>query len=402
MPLQILIAENDANFLATTTEFLEDKFETISAKNPDEAKLVVQNNPLLAALVIDRRLRDDRDSTDQSGWDVALEARENGPARAPIIMYSTFEPTSKSVLEPPGQPAMGHLPRISDLSKGAGLEALKGKILEEIHLNLREASDLRDIPRYHQPPIITFAPHNGVKDLTEILKKAGETAEISADLAELKTAATIYPSAMFVVDVVDDVGIDAIRLLHQSQDISSQNFYIVARTSADEFRNRATQAGVNAFVTKHSPQMDALEVIMRMSEYKIEIEKATAAKPQTQLALLQYGELLTQLREARRSSEYNISAALDIVRKALNWPLLVPEEKLVLTSLYLRMLAASETGLNTEELDICIDGASMLAKDRAATGNVQEWIERARNHSSDFSLGWADEDSLLGDDESNG
>jgi CheY-like chemotaxis protein len=390
MPLQILVAENDPETMRTTIEALENDFQIILATNLDEARVAVKSHPVLAAILMDGRLDNDRDHKDRSGWELAAEAQSTGVARAPIIVYSQFEQTRE---EPPvpRQHSVPHVPRITYLEKDAESDALVKRILEEIHLNLQEATNLDQIPRYHQPPILAFAPSNGIGPVAEELRRRGETTQILADLDELKAAMNLHPSAVFAVDVADQIGLQAINVLNTQRSNLDQNFYIAALTSGDEIKQDVLHAGVNAFVAKDSPQAVASEIMVRKSEFKIEIERK-------QLALGQYRKLVTQLDDAKRSPSHDISAALQTVQRALDWPFLMLKEKVVLTSLYLRMLAAAEVDIDAETLDICIEGASMLAKEGAASG-LQDWIERAGRHSADFTLTWLDDDALSGDGE---
>jgi CheY-like chemotaxis protein len=396
MPVKILVAENDPRTRSELSEFLEgEKFETISAKTQGEAELVVATNPFLGAIVVDKRLERDKDPDDESGLEVAEKAQMEGVARAPIIVFSTWERTSDDLSE---KPSPHLLPRISHLTKGDGLEALAQRIREQIHLNLRETSDVENIPRYYEPPLITFAPNNGVGPLTDELRKGGEITEVRSNLDELETAANIYPSALFAIDVANPIGLRAIEMLHQNRGISRQNFYIVALTPADDFKNEALH-GVNAYVTRHSPQTDALELIMQMSQYKIQMEKTAAEKPLTQLALLQYEELLKKLTEGNQQARVDVTSMLETVERALNLPFLTPNEALILGSLHSRMLAAGGSDFDTETLNLFIEGATMLTRNRARDEDVHAWMERARRLSDDFTFSWIDDELFSGDEE---
>jgi hypothetical protein len=86
-----------------------------------------------------------------------------------------------------------------------------------------------------------------------------------------------------------------------------------------------------------------------------------------------------------------MSAPLGNVEHALGWPFLRPGEKLVLSSLYTRMLAAEGATADAETLDLCIQGADLLIHDRANGADVQAWADRVRRHPSDFTLSWLDE-----------
>jgi CheY-like chemotaxis protein len=392
MPLQVLVAENDPATMQTTVEALEDTFQVIPAKNLDEAKNALNSHPVLAAILMDGRLDDDSDQKDRSGWDLADELQSTGLARAPIIMYSQFEQTREHAASPENTGSVSHVPRITYLPKEVESDELVKTILKEIHLNLKTLPNLEEIPRYHQPPILAYAPNNGIGPIAEELRKRGEPTEVLDKLDELKTAMNLHPSAIFAVDVSDQAGLDAINVLHSERSNSDQNFYIAALTSGNEISPDVLRAGVNAFVSKDSPQAVASEIMLRKAEFKIEIERK-------QLALGQYRKLVVQLTDAKNSASHDISPALRIVERALDWPFLMSNENVVLTSLYFRLFSVPEAGMDPETFDLCIEGASMLAQDRAAGGDVRNWIERARRHSANFTLTLLDDDAFSGDAE---
>jgi CheY-like chemotaxis protein len=391
MPLKILIAENHDAWRKTAKEALDDKFETIEAKTPDEAKLVINNNPMLAAIVLDGRLDNDDEPDDISGWQVAQEARSNGLARAPIIMYSRFEPTDATPAQVSNQPSTERLPRISHLIKSRDTDDLLAKILDEIRTNLRE-NHLEDIPRYHQPPILAYSANNGIEAIARELQKNGVTAEILS-LEDLQTATTVYPSALFAVNVADEASLKVIERLHKAADIPDQDFYIVALTSDDKFREQVSQAGVDATVVRQSPEGDALELSLLMSRFKIEMQESLARKRLKQGAPHQYQQLLEQLKDSQRE----VSSALDIVERALNWPFLTANEKLILVSLHTRLLRAGKSELDAETRALCVEAALMLAHTQATDSAVQDWIERAAGQSADFTFAWIDDDTLSGE-----
>jgi len=125
MPLQILVAENDPATMQTTVEALEEKFQVILAKNPDEARNALKSHPVLAAILMDGRLEQDSDQKDRSGWDLANELQRTG--LVPIIMYSQFDHANTG--------SVSHVPRITYVQKEVAPDELVKKILEEIHLN---------------------------------------------------------------------------------------------------------------------------------------------------------------------------------------------------------------------------------------------------------------------------
>jgi CheY-like chemotaxis protein len=384
MPLQILVAENDPDTMQTTVEALESEFEIVRATNFDEAREAANTHPELAAILMDGRLEQDGDLKDRSGWELAAELQATGIARAPIIIYSQFEQTHDN-------DAVGVVPRITYLRKEVDVELIK-RILEDIHQNLQVDTNLEETPRYHQPPILAFAHNgrnNGFKVIADELKKKGEPTQVLDNLDELKSAMNLHPSAMFAVDVTNQVGLEAINVLHTQRSNRYQNFYIAALTG-DEVRPDVLHAGIDAVVSKDSPQTVAFEIMVRKAEFKIQIERK-------QLALRQYRKLVTQLEKNKDSDSQEVSAALHTVQRALDWPFLLSNEKVILTSLYLQLLQAKKTGMNAGIWDLCIEGSKMLTLDRAEAANVKDWMERARRSSPAFTLTWLDDDALSGD-----
>ena len=396
MPLQILVAENDLETLETTIEALESEFEIIRAKSLDEAREAANSNPELAAILMDGRLERDHDQKDRSGWELADELQATGIARAPIIIYSQFEETRDNDVARGAEGLVQQIPRITYLGKEVEGADLTKRILEEIHLNVKQLN-VEEIPRYHQPPILAFAHNgrnNGFKVIADELKKKGEPTQVLDNLDELKSAMNLHLSAMFAVDVTSQIGLEAINVLHTKRSNLNQNFYIAALTSGDEIRPDVLRADIDAFVTKDSPQTVASEIMVRKAEFKIEIERK-------QLALRQYRKLVSQLEKAKGSNSQEVSAALHTVQRALDWPFLLSSEKVILTSLYLQLLHATKAGMRANIWDICIEGTRMLAQDRAAGADVKDWIERARRSSAEIALTWMDDDALSGDIEEN-
>jgi len=393
MSLQILIVENDPDSMQTTVEALESEFEIIRATNLEQAREAVNNHPEIAAVLMDLRLESDGDKKDRSGWHLAAEVQATGIARAPIIIYSQFEETRNNDVANAAEDSLQQIPRITFLGKEVDGPDLITRILKEIHLNLQEDTNLEQVPRYHQPPILAFAHNgrnNGFRVIADELKKRGEAIQVLDSLDELKTDMNLHPSAMFAVDVTNRLGLEAIHILHAQRSNLNQNFYIAAITAGDEIEPDVVRAGVDAFVTKDSPQTVASEIMVRKSEFKIEIERK-------QLALRQYRKLVTQLDKIKGSHSQEVSAALHTVERALDWPFLLSNEKVILTSLYLQLLHAKNSGMDAKIEDLCIEGAKMLAQERAAAANVKDWIERARLSSAEFTLTWLDDDALSGD-----
>ena len=392
MPLQVLVAENNPATMRTTVNALADEFEVIKASNLDEARDVVKSNPVLAAIVMDGRLNKDRDQKDRSGWDLAAEVKSTGVARAPIIMYSQFAAVSEDSAPATDQKSGTQDPQITYVKKSVQDAELVKKILEAIHLHIKRMRNLEDIPRYHQPPLLAYAPNNGIEPIADELKKRGQPTEIIERLDQLKTAINLHPSAMIAIDVSNQAGIEAIDVVQTQRSNSDQNFYIAALTPGNEISPDLLHPGVNAVVTKDSPQTVASEIMVCKGEFLIELARK-------QLAFKRYRELVTQLNEARNSDSHDVTKALQIIQRALDWPYLMTYEKMILTALYCRLLAVPKAPMDPKTFDLCIEGASMLAKDRASSGDVRDWSERAGQHSPHFSMTLFDDDAFSGDAE---
>lgn len=389
MPIQILIAENNPGTLDDIRQWLEKKdFEAILARNPEEAKQVVDNNPLLGAYVIDWRLKDDDNPKDESGWKLAKDAQQNGVAKAPVILFSTFSPSTKTNGRLDAQPSNGRVPRLVELSKADGLDALVSTILKEIRLHLREVPDLEEIPRYHQPPTLLFSARNGIEPIVHELKKSGVTPEILKSSADLERAMTVYPSALVAVNVAGPSGLDAINWLNENRDIPAQNFYIVAFTSDDKLREQASQAGVNATFIRQSPEADARELNLLMLRYRTVMATKQVKEGTSEL----YQQLLTQLK-----SRDDVSSSLDTIERALNWPYPTTNQKLILVTLHTRLLKAGEGELDPKTRSLCIEGALMLATDQAKDDDIEDWLERAARHSADFTFAWIGDETFSGE-----
>lgn len=407
MSLQILIADNNPVTLDTTSQFFEKAgFDIIPVETPRAAQLVIKYNSALAAIVLDVRLADDDDERDLSGLDLAMEVREDTEARAPIIIYSRLD-YSRQIRGANELPAdiKGVPSPISFVSKEDGPEALVAKVKEQINLSMFYELQEADITRYSKPPVIIFDEQSYAGRLQAELLKYDVHSQRCSSLSELKEVAPFLPWALFVVDVTaggSGQGEEAIEFLEEYRGVLGRPFYVAALTAGGEDAAGGSQTVSDIFLVKDkdSAEIDALEVVTRISQLKIEMEKAAAEEPQTQLALRQYERLTRQLGEIKESpAGRRGAAATDTVRKALNWPFLTPREKLILTTLYTRLLAAEEFPLDAKTIDLCIQGAAMLADDRARHADVQAWLTRTQMHSVDFTPSWLDEEFFDDDPE---
>lgn len=96
-PTTLLLADDDAAFLATKKEWLERQgYLVLQATSPEEARRVLMNNQVDVA-ILDLRLRNSRDATDTSGLDIAREVAPHVP-KIIISDFGSFE-EARSALE---------------------------------------------------------------------------------------------------------------------------------------------------------------------------------------------------------------------------------------------------------------------------------------------------------------
>lgn len=231
----------------------------------------------------------------------------------------------------------------------------------------------------------------------ELLKWNIVVSAICDSLPKLREQVSKFSSAMFAIDVDmganrHEEGIEAIRLLRKAEREFNSSFYVAVLTSHEEFKLKAAQVGANVFLEKSTIQTDALELVTRMLQYQRDMEQIAPDKPQTQLALREYEELARQLKAVKKSPARGLEMPIKTVQRALSWPFLMPNEKLVLTALYTQLRSASEHSVDQKTIDLCLKGVNLLTKDRARNSSVKEWLESARRHSPDFTLSWLDED----------
>jgi CheY-like chemotaxis protein len=390
--LQVLIADNSESALRTTREWFESaRFSIISVGSPQAAKLIIDFNvSALDAIVLDGRLTDDYDVKDHSGYELAQETLEQVENPPPIVIYSRYDDGYQFDLD---------WDKVLFVSKNKDREALVEKVLEQINRQQSYRPRLPARPATSTPPVIVLDTESGSdadRLLTELIK-SGINARPCASLSALLDAAPYLPSAMIIIDLdaCERVeGIEAIRLLKGSQNPSGQSLYVAALAGSDELRYEAAQVGADLFLVKDSAQIDAMELVIRMAQHKMELERAAAARPLKQLTAHWYEELVRHLKEVRERPAQGMAAPLETVERALNLPFLLPEEQLVLTSLYTQMLAIGGGEADTGTIDLCLEGASMLAHDRAQSADVHEWVERATEHSPDFTFAWFKEEYL--------
>jgi CheY-like chemotaxis protein len=115
----ILFADNDAEFLATRSKFLEQEgFKVLPAINPDEARNILENRDIEIA-ILDLRLMNDKDDKDLSGLNLAKRVKP----MIPKIILTNF-PSVEAVREALSQQLEGLPPAIDFLDKKEGPQAL--------------------------------------------------------------------------------------------------------------------------------------------------------------------------------------------------------------------------------------------------------------------------------------
>jgi len=389
----VLFADNDPFTLRTALDYFENsEFDIITVGSEQAARILIDlNADALDAIVLDGRLTDDENDMDRSGYELAAEVSARFPDPPRVLIFSRYEDSREGEVERDG------IIFVSKYAGYAGYEVLMEELRKLINLRMSDAPHTTHRPISQPPPVIILGGEADDADrLRAELMKYDIYAVHCTDLSVLQEIAPHLPPAMIVVDLDasrPSEGVEAIRSLKKLQEESGRPFYVVTLSGHEEVRHEAAQVGAQVFLLKASSEIDALELITRMAQYKMELERAVAAE---QLAAQGYQKLLGQLEEVRESPERGMSAPLEMVRRALNWSFLMPKEQLVLSSLYTQMLAARERTVDAATIDLCIEGAAMLAADRARAADVRQWLERARRHSPDFTLVWLDEEVFDG------
>lgn len=243
------------------------------------------------------------------------------------------------------------------------------------------------------------------ENLKKELMKRNVIVYLCVSVVELMTVASDLSRAMFAVDINmgkdrDDEGIVAIERLKALSRKRGHDFYVAALTSHAERQKAASRAGVDAFLVKQSPVTDALELVTRLSAHKIEDEKRKAQKMQAELAKEEYSTLFRQLNLLKKKKyKQSISIPATTLTRALNWPFLLPNEKLVLAALNERFQHAQSEGvMDQRSLDLCLKGVKLLVKNRAEDSHsVSDWIARVQQQPDLFIMPWVGNEDL--DDE---
>jgi len=408
----VLIADNSDSALRTTREYFKEVgCDTIAVRSREAAKLIIDYNAnSLDAIVLDRRLTCDDDAKDSSGRELAREARREFGELFAIVVYSRQDEDHQS---DPDTPAGENDPHdeIIYMSKEEHRGVLVDKVFQLIQLRASTSHRRLRLPIHLPPPVIILEDAEASSDSlqAELIARHVHARPLS-NLDDLLTVAHHLPSATFIIDLDAcerkgraERGVEAIRALKSLEDATGRSFYVAALASGEEFMSMTLEASADDFLVKDkdSAETDALELDARMRLHKIESDQIALAKPVTKLALIYYKKLVEQLREIKESPERGMASPLRTIGRALNLPSLTPQEQLVLTSLHTQMLTIGARAADARTLDLCIEGAMMLADNRASRADVRGWSERALRHSPAFALTWVSErafEELLDDD----
>jgi CheY-like chemotaxis protein len=402
---QVLIADNSESALFTTTEYFEEAgCNTISVRSREAAKIIIEYNAhSLDAVVLDRRLTRDDDAKDSSGRELACETRREFGELFAIVIYSRQDEGLQPGSHAPG--GAGDSPdEIIYMSKEEHRGVLVDKVFQRIQDIALTYHKRPRLPIHLPPPVIILEGGGAASSLRAALLAHNVHARPLTSLDDLLTVALHLPSATFILDLdacEHTGGIEAVRSLKSLEDSTRRPFYVAVLASGEEFMSMVVEAGADGFIVKDSAETDALKLDTVMRLHKIETDQAALVKPVTELALLYYKKMVEQLREIKASQGHDMVEPLRTLRRALDLPSLTAQEQLMLTSLHTQMLALGARGADARTVDLCIEGAEMLADARASHADVSGWNERALRHSPDFAPTWVSErafEELFSDD----
>lgn len=224
------------------------------------------------------------------------------------------------------------------------------------------------------------------------------------DIAQLIAVASELSAAMFAIDLDmgegrEEEGLDAISTLRAMSDdpASDKCFIIIALTSHSELEHAAIERGAHSFVVKDEARSDVLELLIRLSAHTIEIEKQWSLPIQSELASRGYENLRRKL-DGFRQSGSGLSSCVATIRKALNWPFLVPDEQLVLSTIDEQLRVAQlEEYLDADLLQLCIEGVEIIARVDMSETAIGDWMQRVRKVSPNALFPWLDPDDIESD-----
>jgi ActR/RegA family two-component response regulator len=257
------------------------------------------------------------------------------------------------------------------------------------------------------PVVIMDDVEQDAANLSDELKKQKVVTHLCKDMQELLSFATYLDKAMFVVDL--DMGTNrrqeglvAIKRLRQLQQQlqssdNTQSFYIAALTTHAELEQEAVEAGADTFIIKGNARNDALELLLRLSAHSIAVERKWIDPIQRELADREYDNLRRQLTHYRNSKQ-GLRSCITTVRRALNWPFLLPNELIILSAIDEQLRMAQQGGeLEDNILDLCLEGVDILAGDHRIV--VRDWIQRTRKASASIIFTWLEGEELDEDEE---
>ena len=184
---KILLADNNEDFIAITTEFLKTcGFEVIVATNPIVAhQILLQEKDQLLVAIFDARLMDDFDERDTSGIDLARLFKT-----VPSIVLTSFPTVPDAIATL--KPTNGLSAAKDYIDKRAGLEfllqAIKNvsllpsteKIREELieHFNVSELRDLCLILHIDYEFLAGTSKQDKIRELILFFQRREELAEL--------------------------------------------------------------------------------------------------------------------------------------------------------------------------------------------------------------------------------
>jgi DNA-binding response OmpR family regulator len=132
---RILFADNDSRFLRVRSEFLEkEKYEVIQASTPEEVEQLLQDTWVHLA-ILDIRLVNDNDDSDESGLKLAKDESYRG---TPKIIITGF-PSVQAVRDALGPALDGLPPAVDFVAKSVGpeamIQAVKQAFTNHVHIN---------------------------------------------------------------------------------------------------------------------------------------------------------------------------------------------------------------------------------------------------------------------------
>jgi CheY-like chemotaxis protein len=130
----ILLADNNELFLSTTAEYLERKgYKVLRANSPESARRILENE-ILALAIIDYRLRNDLDDTDESGYLLAHDTLRK--ASVPKVILTQFDNRIDTVVKALHREANGASAAVDYVFKKDGLP----RLLEVVESSLRKVN----------------------------------------------------------------------------------------------------------------------------------------------------------------------------------------------------------------------------------------------------------------------